>query len=73
MLIIAPWTPGEVEALNNWQKGRWPVICSHPMKERAKHPKGEGVMIATELGWKCPYCEWSMDWCHDFMIERGKM
>ncbi|TXT28227.1 MAG: hypothetical protein FD131_3360 [Rhodocyclaceae bacterium] len=29
-----------------------------------------GVLIATEIGWVCPHCDYRQDWAHAAMAER---
>lgn len=60
----APWNAETVKSLNHWQSdGKFhPYTCANGRDER--HLDGEGVLIATENGWKCPYCEYTQDWAH---------
>jgi hypothetical protein len=68
--LVAPFTPEQVEALNRFQKGRWmhPFTCGSGNRTDANHLDGEGVLVATENGWICPYCDYTQDWAHDFML-----
>lgn len=72
MIIVAPFTPKQVEHLNAWQKaGRFhPFTCGSGNRTDKNHLDGEGVLVATEAGWHCPYCDYKQNWCHDFMAEQ---
>lgn len=60
----APWTADEVVALNrHQQKGHL-----HPFTCPYQHG-GERVLVATEVGWVCPECDYTQDWAHAFMFE----
>jgi len=62
--IKAPWTAEQVKHLNEWQQAGivHPVTC-------ANNHNGERDLIATESGWECPTCEYTQDWCHDYMSD----
>lgn len=68
--IKAPWTPEQVEALYRWQKNpnMHPFTCGSGHRTDPHHLDNEGVLIPTVNGWKCPYCEYTQDWAHDFMF-----
>jgi hypothetical protein len=67
--LKAPFTPEQVEALNRWQSAGTghPYTCGSGRRTDAAHLDGEGVLIATEYGWRCPFCDYAQDWAHDFM------
>lgn len=69
--IKAPFTPEQIEKLNHWQQSRvmHPFTCGSGHRTDAQHADGEGVLVATAAGWKCPYCDYTQDWAHDFMVE----
>ena len=52
-------TKEEVDALNEYQKsGKFhPYTCGGNRTDE-KHLDGQGILIATEDGWVCPYCEY---------------
>lgn len=59
--IHAPFTPGQVGALNRWQSrpGVHPFTCGSD---------GCGaVLIAYPSGWECPRCGYTQNWAHSFM------
>src|SRR5690606_12352281 len=68
-IIKAPFTPEQVDALNDWQtSGAFhPFTCGTPMKHH--HPDNNSVLIATENGWICTSCDYIQDWAHDFMAQ----
>ena len=57
----APWTPGEVENLNRYQ--RWGKMheftCPNDHVDR--------TLVATPSGWVCAHCDYTQDWAHEFM------
>lgn len=71
------FTPDEVESLNAYQhSGAFhPFTCGGDRTDE-KHLDGEGILVATEEGWKCPYCDYTQGWAHDWMKnwewKRGK-
>jgi hypothetical protein len=62
------FTPSEVKSLNEYQKARvmHPFTCGGNRTDE-KHLDGEGILVATEDGWICPYCDYTQNWAHDFM------
>jgi hypothetical protein len=63
------FTPDEVESLNAYQKSGMfhPFTCGSGNRTDDKHLDGEGILVATEDGWTCSYCEYKQDWAHDWM------
>jgi hypothetical protein len=70
-VIKAPFTPDQVEALNRYQKIAHfhPFTCGSGNRTDEKHLDGEGVLVATPDGWKCPYCDYTQDWAHAVMAQ----
>lgn len=72
--IEAPWTMEQVAALNRYQTGEgWPWRM-HPFTcgQREGHPVvggDAGILVATRLGWLCPYCTYTQRWAHTFMAQ----
>lgn len=62
---MAPWTPDQTEALNDWQR-RGDV---HPMTCGNEHSTMDNVLIARRDGWYCPSCAYRQNWAHKFMTE----
>jgi hypothetical protein len=57
-----------VKSLNAFQ----PSGVAHPYTcgwdhRNAQHLDGEGVLVATERGWICLYCDYTQDWASGFM------
>jgi hypothetical protein len=71
--ITAPWTEEQVKALNTYQQHRimHPFTCGGDNRNLKTHPDGEGILVATKDGWICPFCDYTQDWAHDFMIKLG--
>lgn len=59
----APFTQEEIDVLNEHQRNHefHPYTCGGNRKD-AKHLDGEGVLVATEDGWICPFCDYKQDW-----------
>lgn len=62
--IPAPFTAEQVAALNaRQQDGRFhPYTCGSGRRQDEHHLDGEGVLVATEEGWVCPYCDYRQNW-----------
>lgn len=62
----------QVAELNAYQKRGdvHPFTCGSGNRTDEKHLDGEGVLVATESGWMCPYCDYKQGWAHDFMAAR---
>lgn len=63
------FTADEVRSLNEYQaSGAFhPFTCGGDRIDEM-HLDGEGLLVATEDGWHCPYCEYRQQtWCHQFM------
>lgn len=69
-MIKAPFTPEQVVALNRFQRdGRFhPFTCGSGRRTDSAHLDGNGILVASEQGWHCPYCEYVQDWAHDEMV-----
>lgn len=63
------FTPDEVKSLNGYQEARYfhPFTCGSGNRTDEHHLDREGVLVATEDGWKCPYCDYTQDWAHEWM------
>lgn len=70
--VFAPWSEIQVKRLNDWQLNEnvHPFTCGSGKRRDASHLDGEGVLVATRNGWICPYCPYTQDWAHDFMMTR---
>jgi len=66
--VKAPWTDEQVAALNiNQRSGHiHPYTCGNC---RDNGVEGECELVATTLGWVCPTCDNTQDWCHRFSTE----
>ena len=62
------FTPDEVNSLNEYQRAgvMHPFTCGGDRTDE-KHLDGEGILVATEDGWNCPYCDYKQDWAHEFI------
>jgi hypothetical protein len=62
-IIKAPFSQVQVFFLNKFQETRrfHPFTCG-----------GDGCranLVATTDGWRCPNCDYTQDWAHDFMAK----
>lgn len=62
------FTADEVRSLNEYQiSGEFhPFTCGGDRTD-VNHLDGQGILVATEDGWECPFCEYKQDWAHDWM------
>lgn len=69
--IKTPWTQEQCDRLNAFQKSRrfHPFTCGSGNRCDENHLDGEGVLVATPDGWKCPYCDYTQEWAHSIMAE----
>lgn len=65
--ICAPWTPEQVDALNQFQSGGG----MHPFTCGNDHHGTHMVLIARSDGWYCsqPPCDYRQSWAHAFMAQ----
>lgn len=65
---VAPWTPEQIENLNDYQtSGQFhPYTCARRGDGTHKMRRDEelGQLVATEDGWKCRDCSYEQDWAH---------
>lgn len=66
MAIYAPFTPEQVTNLNEYQSSglMHPFTCA----DRDDH-NGVDILIATESGWHCPFCDYTQSWAHEGMAD----
>lgn len=48
-------------------------VRMHPFTcpNRGNHPEmagDQGILVPTVRGWICPFCTYTQDWAHDFMM-----
>ena len=62
--VVVPFTEDQVESLNKYQvEAMWhPFTC-------ANDHHGSDLLVASVEGWKCPSCDYTQDWAHDFMAD----
>lgn len=65
------FTPKQVESLNEYQKKGYmhPFTCGSGRRCDKDHLDGEGILVATEDGWICPFCDYTQNWAHGFMMD----
>lgn len=66
--VFAPWTDEQVADLNEWQH----LGFVHEFTCGNEH-EGDRVLAATNEGWNCPTCDYTQNWCHDFMLDSKKV
>jgi hypothetical protein len=78
------FTPEQVRSLWMYQFGPWRdpwapekdpdrPLPMHPFTcpNRGGHPEvagDKGILVPTVRGWICPFCDYTQDWAHDFMM-----
>lgn len=67
-VIKAPFTDEQVNNLNRYQK----LGFIHEFTCGNEH-EGDNTLIATKDGWICPTCDYTQNWCHDFMLDVDKI
>lgn len=62
------FTLDEVKSLNAFQRAgvRHPFTCCWNSRD-ANHLDCEGVLVATQHGWICLYCDYTQDWAYAWM------
>lgn len=55
------FTSRQVKNLNAYQHE--PTIHPFTCSEHSEEP-----LFATVRGWICPYCDYTQDWAHEFML-----
>lgn len=70
---MSVFTSEEVQSLNDYQKSGvfHPFTCGSGRRTDADHLDGEGLLVATENGWVCPYCDFTQNWAHEFTKDRS--
>jgi len=71
-IIEAPFTDEQVEAINLYQKNGvfHPYTCGGNRTD-GKHLDGEGILVATKEGLKCPYCDYTQNWVNGDTANKG--
>ena len=64
-IVRVPWTAEQVSALDTFQTADY----IHPFTCKEEHPGCDRRLIPTPGGWICPHCDYTQDWCHDWMFE----
>lgn len=61
------FTPDEVKSLNEYQNSGifHPFTCGSDV--RTEHEDGEGLLVANENGWYCPYCPYVQSYAPAWM------
>ncbi len=69
-MIRTLWTQEYIDALNAHQRNEQfhPYTCGSGRRTDKDHLDGEGVLVATPEGWKCPYCDYKQDWAHGVIL-----
>jgi hypothetical protein len=64
------FTDDEVAALNEYQHSglMHPFTCGNRKNIQETHADGEGILVATNEGWICPFCNYKQYWAHPFMM-----
>jgi hypothetical protein len=75
--IEAPFNIDVVQALNEYQtstgdsRPMHPFTCGNRSEPGHSSEGGDlGLLVATDDGWVCPFCEYTQQWSHAFMADR---
>jgi len=65
------FTGEQIQSFNEYQhSGAFhPFTCGSGRRTDANHLDGEGLLVLTEDGLKCPYCEYTQDFVHGWMLD----
>ena len=71
MRIDAPFSPDQVQRLNEWRAapGVHPFTCANRGDGDHRRTTDLGVLVATVDGWICPDCSCTQRWAHQSMTE----
>lgn len=61
----------QVVALADWQQRGvvHPFTCPNRGDGRHRDLYGDlGALVPTVRGWICPFCDYTQNWAHDFML-----
>ena len=66
-------TDEQIRSFNEYQRIQpfHPFTCGSGRRTDEYHLDGEGILVATENGLVCPYCDYRQDWCHPFMVDNS--
>lgn len=65
-VVRAPWTPSQVESLNQFQRAR----NFHPFTHTRSEGGEEEVLVATMDGWVCTeHPDYEQDWAWPWMAD----
>jgi hypothetical protein len=64
------FTKEQCDSFNEYQKARkfHPFTCGGNRTDE-KHLDGEGILVLTEDGLICPYCNYTQNWAHSWMLD----
>lgn len=66
----AIWTPEQVKCLFDYQSnGNFhPFTCPNRDEGHPEIAGDTGMLVPTRRGWICPFCDYTQDWAHAFMM-----
>lgn len=71
--LVAPWTPEQVDALNEYQTDApmHPFTCPHRDLPAHKYheDRERGLLEATPEGWRCKKCAYTQEWAYPWMAD----
>ena len=47
-----------------------PITCGNNRCDE-NHRGGGGTLVATVRGWICPFCDYTQNWAHDWMMDNA--
>lgn len=67
---MAKFTEEEIKSFNEYQLSGifHPFTCGSGRRTDKDHLDGEGLLVLGEGGLRCPYCDYTQQWAHEFML-----
>jgi len=64
------FTDDQIKSFNDFQHSGMfhPFTCGSGRRTDKDHLDGEGLLVLTPDGLRCPYCEYTQQWAHEFML-----
>lgn len=69
------FTPDQVASLEKFQRsGRFhPFTCVNRGDGNHRDTGVDlGALVPTVRGWICPYCDYTQNWAHEFMLSQNR-
>lgn len=67
---FGPWR-SPLEPITDQNRHLPPQMHPFTCRDRAGHPMlagDNGILVPTVRGWICPFCNYTQNWAHEFMM-----